>query len=286
MSDRDLTQPADKGRNIPPVATSETSTLVNPTGSWKYIMPRYEDRVAPCNAGCPVGNDIEGYMYLIGQGRITDAANLLVRENPMPAVTGRVCHHPCEHSCNRASLDEPVAINSVERRLGDMILAAPPAAAPERTRPETVAVVGSGVVGAVVARLRPRGMALALGATAAGGPRIARALSDGGGPLASKASVGMVGVNKRSNVVKNSERKWFNAVLVAWIARMSLTANPLARSREACIPAMPAPTTITEPMFLLLLRGLAALVLLDVLVVLPLFAFCFFVLLAMVHIPV
>jgi 2-oxoacid:acceptor oxidoreductase delta subunit (pyruvate/2-ketoisovalerate family) len=147
MSDRDLTRPNDSGRNIPPVAISETSTLVNPTGSWKYIMPRYEDRVAPCNAGCPVGIDIEGYMYLIGQGRLQEAADLLVRENPMPAITGRVCHHPCEDSCNRASLDEAVAIHAVERRLGDMILAAPPPPAPERTRTETVAVIGSGPAG-------------------------------------------------------------------------------------------------------------------------------------------
>ncbi len=147
MSERDVTRPAEKGRNIPPIAISETSTLVNPTGSWKYIMPRYEDRVAPCNAGCPVGIDIEGYMYLVGQGRLQEAADLLVRENPMPAVTGRVCHHPCEDSCNRASLDEAVAIHSVERRLGDMILAAPPPPAPERTRPETVAVIGSGPAG-------------------------------------------------------------------------------------------------------------------------------------------
>lgn len=147
MSDRDVTRPRDTGRKIPPVAISETSTLVNPTGSWKYIMPRYEDRVAPCNAGCPVGIDIEGYMYLIGQGRLQEAADLLIRENPMPAVTGRVCHHPCEDSCNRASLDEPVAIHSVERRLGDMILAAAPPPAPERTRKETVAVVGSGPAG-------------------------------------------------------------------------------------------------------------------------------------------
>ncbi len=147
MSERDVTKPHDTGRKIPPIAISETSTLVNPTGSWKYIMPRYEDRVAPCNAGCPVGIDIEGYMYLIGQGRLQEAADLLVRENPMPAVTGRVCHHPCEDSCNRASLDEAVAIHSVERRLGDMILAAPPPPAPERTREETVAVIGSGPAG-------------------------------------------------------------------------------------------------------------------------------------------
>ncbi|MDP2483696.1 MAG: NAD(P)-binding protein [Candidatus Palauibacterales bacterium] len=172
MSDHDVTRPKEIGRNIPPIAISETSTLVNPTGSWKYIMPRYEDRVAPCNAGCPVGIDIEGYMYLISQGRVKEAANLLIRENPMPAVTGRVCHHPCEHSCNRASLDEPVAIHSVERRLGDMILAAPPIPAPERTRRETVAVVGSGPAGLACAHFLARlgyGVSVFEAASEAGG---------------------------------------------------------------------------------------------------------------------
>ncbi len=147
MSDGDITRPVDKGRHIPPIAISETSTLVNPTGSWKYILPRYEDRVAPCNEACPVGIDIEGYMYLIGQGRLQDAADKLVGENPMPSVTGRVCHHPCEDGCNRASLDEAVAIHSVERRLGDLILAAPTPPAPERTRSERIAVIGSGPAG-------------------------------------------------------------------------------------------------------------------------------------------
>ena len=111
----DITEPNRTGRDVPPIAISRTTTEVNPTGSWKYIRPRYEDRVAPCNANCPVGIDIEGYLYLLGQGRTEEAAALLLEENPMPAVTGRVCHHPCEDGCNRANLDEPVAIHAVER---------------------------------------------------------------------------------------------------------------------------------------------------------------------------
>ena len=62
----DITEPRRSGRDIPPIAISRTTTEVNPTGSWKYIRPRYEDRVAPCNANCPVGIDIEGYLYLLG----------------------------------------------------------------------------------------------------------------------------------------------------------------------------------------------------------------------------
>ncbi len=145
--ERDVGTPRESGRGIPPIAISNTTTLVNPTGSWKYIRPRYEDRVAPCNAGCPVGIDIEGYLYLLGQGRLEEAADLLIRENPMPAVTGRVCHHPCEDACNRASLDEPVAIHSVERRLGDMILQTDPPPPPPRSRDERVGVIGSGPAG-------------------------------------------------------------------------------------------------------------------------------------------
>ncbi|HEX6133833.1 MAG TPA: NAD(P)-binding protein [Longimicrobiales bacterium] len=130
----------------PHISASSTSTRANRTGSWKYIRPRYRDGVAPCNARCPTGTDVEGYMNLLRQGRTADAVDLLLRENPMPAVTGRVCHHPCELVCNRAQLDDAVAVHLVERDLGDRILAAPPPSF-ARTREETVAVIGSGPAG-------------------------------------------------------------------------------------------------------------------------------------------
>ena len=84
----------DGARAIPEVAMSTTSTLVTRTGSWKYKRPAYHDRVAPCNAGCPVGIDIEGYLNLLREGRVDEARDLLLAENPLPAVTGRVGHHP------------------------------------------------------------------------------------------------------------------------------------------------------------------------------------------------
>src|SRR5690606_31449597 len=80
----------------PRISVSSTSTRANRTGSWKYIRPQYSDGVAPCNARCPTGVDVEGYLNLLRQGRVADALDLLLRENPMPAITGRVCHHPCE----------------------------------------------------------------------------------------------------------------------------------------------------------------------------------------------
>jgi NADPH-dependent glutamate synthase beta subunit-like oxidoreductase len=130
-----------------PIAVSTRTTLDNKTGSWKYIRPIYQDRVAPCNAGCPVGIDIEAYMNLLREGHVEEARDLLLRENPMPATTGRVCHHPCEAACNRRLFDEPVSIHAVERMMGDLALGSPlPSPAP-RTRSGSVAVVGSGPAG-------------------------------------------------------------------------------------------------------------------------------------------
>jgi len=132
--------------SVPRLAMSETSTRVNHTGSWKYLRPAYRDMVAPCNEACPVGIDIEGYMNLLREGRIAEAADLLLRENPMPAVTGRVCHHPCELSCNRRRFDDAVSIHAVERALGDRVLEATDERSPI-THDERIAVVGSGPAG-------------------------------------------------------------------------------------------------------------------------------------------
>ncbi len=139
--------PQDIVHGVPPVAVSSTSTRVNKTGSWKYIRPVYEDKVAPCNQGCPVGIDIEGYMDLLRQDKVQEALDLLLRENPLPATTGRVCYHPCEGSCNRQHLDEPVAIHAVERTLGDLALERPQPAPADRTRRESVGIVGAGPAG-------------------------------------------------------------------------------------------------------------------------------------------
>ena len=137
---------ADIVHGVPPIAVSSISTLANRTGSWKYIRPIYQDMVAPCNAVCPVGIDIEGYMNLLREGKVTEARDLLLRENPMPAVTGRVCDHPCQTHCNRAFFDDAVNIHAVERMLGDLEpeVRVP---APARTRQAKVAIVGSGPAG-------------------------------------------------------------------------------------------------------------------------------------------
>jgi 2-oxoacid:acceptor oxidoreductase delta subunit (pyruvate/2-ketoisovalerate family) len=95
------------------------SSLANHTGSWRTMRPEYVDRLPPCNHACPAGENIQGWLYHAESGNYEAAWRVLVQDNPLPAVMGRVCYHPCETSCNRASLDAAVGINWVERFLGD-----------------------------------------------------------------------------------------------------------------------------------------------------------------------
>ena len=81
--------------------------------------PVYVDLLPPCNDACPAGEDIQGWLALAQAGCYEDAWQHLVRDNPLPAVHGRVCYHPCESRCNRAELDTSVGIHAVERFLGD-----------------------------------------------------------------------------------------------------------------------------------------------------------------------
>jgi len=104
---------------IPPVAISWGRTNVFPTGSWRNITPQYSRQLPPCRSGCPVGNDIEGWLLATRQERWDDAVRLLLSEQPLPSVCGRVCYHPCETACNRGAYDASVSIGAIERNLGD-----------------------------------------------------------------------------------------------------------------------------------------------------------------------
>ena len=124
------------------------SSLANKTGTWRTYRPIYVDRLPPCNNACPAGEDIQGWLFHAESGDYEAAWRALTENNPLPAVMGRVCYHPCEGACNRAQLDESVGINSVERFLGDQAIKlgwkfAPPAAASGKR----VLVVGAGPSG-------------------------------------------------------------------------------------------------------------------------------------------
>jgi NADPH-dependent glutamate synthase beta subunit-like oxidoreductase len=88
-------------------------------GPIRTAHPVYADHLPPCNQGCPAGEDIQGWLALAQAGKFEQAWHHLMRDNPLPAVHGRVCYHPCETACNRAELDSTVGIHAVERFLGD-----------------------------------------------------------------------------------------------------------------------------------------------------------------------
>ena len=91
-------------------------------GPVRRQRPVYVDLLPPCNAGCPAGENIQAWLSRAETGDHEGAWRQLAADNPMPAIHGRVCYHPCESVCNRASLDSAVSIHSVERFLGDLAL--------------------------------------------------------------------------------------------------------------------------------------------------------------------
>lgn len=75
--------------------------------------------ISPCSNACPAKVNVPGYIALIAAGRPMEAYRLIRRENPFPAICGRICTHPCEAKCRRAQLDEPVAICNLKRYAAD-----------------------------------------------------------------------------------------------------------------------------------------------------------------------
>jgi NADPH-dependent glutamate synthase beta subunit-like oxidoreductase len=90
------------------------------SGPMRMRRPVYRDLLPPCNAACPAGENIQAWLDLAQAGQYREAWEALVRDNPLPAVHGRVCYHPCENACNRGALDSAVSIHAVERFLGDL----------------------------------------------------------------------------------------------------------------------------------------------------------------------
>lgn len=89
-------------------------------GAIRTRRPVYTDFIPPCNNACPAGENIQAWLDLATHGKDFEAWQKLVEENPMPAIHGRVCYHPCEDNCNRASVDSSVSIHAIERYLGDL----------------------------------------------------------------------------------------------------------------------------------------------------------------------
>src|SRR5215469_3012291 len=107
----------------PFAVTLEVGTSrANHTGSWRTSRPVYVDRLPPCNHACPAGENIQAWLYHAEEGDYRLAWEEIMRNNPLPAIMGRACYHPCEGACNRATLDTAVNIHAVERFLGDLAI--------------------------------------------------------------------------------------------------------------------------------------------------------------------
>jgi len=105
--------------------------------------------MAPCKVACPADISVQGYVALAAEGRYFEALKLIKEENPLPAICGRVCHHPCELACTRGKVDEPIAIDFIKRFIADLDLKAETRYIPEikEKREEKVAIIGSGPAG-------------------------------------------------------------------------------------------------------------------------------------------
>jgi NADPH-dependent glutamate synthase beta subunit-like oxidoreductase len=130
------------------ITLAPASSRSNHTGAWRTERPVYVDLLPPCNNACPAGENIQRWLYHAEERDYETAWQELMRDNPFPAIMGRVCYHPCQTACNRTTIDEAVGINSVERFLGDealrrgwtVELTAPPSG-------HRVLVVGAGPAG-------------------------------------------------------------------------------------------------------------------------------------------
>ncbi len=108
---------------------------------------------APCKMECPAHLPIQGYIKLASQGKYHEALELIKKNNPFPAICGRVCNRRCEDACSRGSLDEPIAIDEIKKFIAEQDLKAEHRYVPPminqigRAYPEKIAIIGSGPAG-------------------------------------------------------------------------------------------------------------------------------------------
>ncbi len=101
---------------------------------------------AACSSGCPIDSSVQAYVALIAAGKFEEAADVIRRENPLPAICGRVCFHPCELQCNRAAIDDPINIRDLKRFAMDLFPTIDPPDDIQATG-KAVAIIGSGPAG-------------------------------------------------------------------------------------------------------------------------------------------
>ena len=114
----------------------------------------YDTGTAPCKTACPAHIAVQGYIKMAAQGRYTDALALIKKENPLPAICGRICNRRCEDACTRGSIDEAIAIDEVKKFIAQKDLDAETRFIPKKVVPalkgffpEKIAIIGGGPAG-------------------------------------------------------------------------------------------------------------------------------------------
>lgn len=120
----------------------------------KNRIETYDTGTAPCKTACPAHIAVQGYLKLAAQGRYRDALALIKRENPLPAICGRICNRRCEDACTRGRIDSAVAIDEVKKFIAEQDLTAEHRYVPEVVTPtrtggfdDKIAVIGTGPAG-------------------------------------------------------------------------------------------------------------------------------------------
>jgi NADPH-dependent glutamate synthase beta subunit-like oxidoreductase len=104
------------------IAMSHKPITGNKVGSWRFVEPFLENKKAPCQAECPVGQDVRSVMDLVAKGQEKEAFYMMADKNPLLYSTGTVCPHYCEQGCNRQYVDAGLHISNIEKTLGKKFL--------------------------------------------------------------------------------------------------------------------------------------------------------------------
>ncbi len=130
---------------------------INPSRKLKASVPLVDCFIAPCESGCPIGQDIPTYVELVGQGKYAEALDVICEKNPLPFITGTICSHRCMLRCTRNFYEEPVQIRAAKLVAAEKAfegykakLSAAPAVS------ENVAIIGGGPAGIAAAHLLAR----------------------------------------------------------------------------------------------------------------------------------